>query len=151
MIVNRGDVFYVERFQSVGSEQQSGRPAVIVSSDLTNKHSSVVEVVYLTAQPKRDMMTHVQIEATGKISTALCEQVHSVSCQRLGGYCGKCTNEELQKIDAALLISLGLHKNRVFRNDSSINPSNELIAIRAQLNLMWQLYDDLLKRKMNTT
>ena len=93
MIANRGEVFYVERFHSVGSEQQAGRPAVVVSSNVNNKHSSVVEVVYLTTQPKRDMLTHVQIEATGRPSIALCEQVHSVSCQRLNGYCGKCSRK----------------------------------------------------------
>lgn len=144
MILNRGDVFYVEPFQSIGSEQQAGRPAVIVSSDLNNKHSSVVEVVYLTTQPKRDMMTHVQIEATGRTSIALCEQVYSVSCERLSGYCGKCTDEEIQKIDAALLVSLGLQLKNTDNRSSDV----ELIAANAQLDLMWKLYDDLLSRNL---
>ena len=147
MIANRGEVFYVERFHSVGSEQQAGRPAVVVSSNVNNKHSSVVEVVYLTTQPKRDMLTHVQIEATGRPSIALCEQVHSVSCQRLNGYCGKCTDEELRKIDAALLVSLGLQLKNL---DKNATPSDtKLIAAKAQLDLMWQLYDDLLSRSLN--
>ena len=104
----RGDVYYVERFQTIGSEQRSGRPAIIVSNNTNNKYSGVVEVVYLTTQPKTDLPTHVPILATGIPSTALCEQVHSVDCSRLGNYCGRCTEEELQSIDNALLISLGL-------------------------------------------
>ena len=31
MEINRGDVFYVNRSETIGSEQRSGRPAIIVS------------------------------------------------------------------------------------------------------------------------
>ena len=46
----RGDIYYIETGGvCVGSEQKPGRPGVIVSNDLGNKHSSNVEVVYLTS------------------------------------------------------------------------------------------------------
>ena len=48
MEINRGDVFYVNRSETIGSEQRSGRPAIIVSNPECNEHSPVVEVVYLT-------------------------------------------------------------------------------------------------------
>lgn len=51
----RGDIYYIETGGvCVGSEQKPGRPGVIVSNDLGNKHSSNVEVVYLTSQSKRN-------------------------------------------------------------------------------------------------
>lgn len=50
MEINRGDVFYVNRSETIGSEQRSGRPAIIVSNPECNEHSPVVEVVYLTCQ-----------------------------------------------------------------------------------------------------
>ena len=34
-----------------GSEQFADRPAVVVSNDENNKHSGVIEVVYMTTQP----------------------------------------------------------------------------------------------------
>ena len=109
MEVLRGQVYYVMPTEpTIGSEMRPGRPAIVVSADWINATSSVVEVVYLTTQPKTDLPTHVPILATGIPSTALCEQVHSVDCSRLGNYCGRCTEEELQSIDNALLISLGL-------------------------------------------
>ena len=74
MSINRGDIFYVNPSETVGSEQRSGRPAIIVSNPLCNEHSPVVEVVYLTCQYKKPMPTHVRIESAGKRSTALCEQ-----------------------------------------------------------------------------
>mgnify|MGYP000672913211 CR=1 FL=1 len=53
MSINRGDIFYVNPSETVGSEQRSGRPAIIVSNPLCNEHSPVVEVVYLTCQYKK--------------------------------------------------------------------------------------------------
>ena len=73
MEINRGDVFYVNRSETIGSEQRSGRPAIIVSNPECNEHSPVVEVVYLTCQYKKPMPTHVRIESIGRRSTALCE------------------------------------------------------------------------------
>ena len=35
MEINRGDVFYVNRSETIGSEQRSGRPAIIVSNPST--------------------------------------------------------------------------------------------------------------------
>ena len=42
MSINRGDIFYVNPSETVGSEQRSGRPAIIVSNPLCNEHRSRV-------------------------------------------------------------------------------------------------------------
>ena len=111
MGIKRGDIYYVERSQyapSTGSEQWSGRPAIIVSNDKNNEFSQTVEVVYLTTRPKVDLPTHIDIRSTGKLSVALCEQVTSVAIDRLGNYVAYCTDQEMQMIDAALAISLDI-------------------------------------------
>ena len=95
MSINRGDIFYVNPSETVGSEQRSGRPAIIVSNPLCNEHSPVVEVVYLTCQYKKPMPTHVRIESAGKHSTALCEQISSVDVSRLGDFKGHLTDREM--------------------------------------------------------
>ncbi len=104
MIFRRGNIFFVEYADgTIGSEQKAGRPAIIVSNNRINRRSDVLEVVYVT------------IKSTGVSSTALCEQVHSVSRQRFGSYFEKCTPGELKRIDEALLISLGItRKNFLF-------------------------------------
>ena len=109
MSINRGDIFYIHREETVGSEQHSGRPAIIVSNAECNENSSVVEIVFLTCKHKRPLPTHVKIESIGRRSTALCEQITSVDVSRLGDYKGHVTDEEMQKIDMALMCSLGLH------------------------------------------
>ena len=111
MGIKRGDIYYVERSQyapSTGSEQWPGRPAIIVSNDKNNEFSQTVEVVYLTTRPKVDLPTHIAIRSAQKPSVALCEQVTSVSLERIGDYVDHCTDQEMQMIDAALAISLGI-------------------------------------------
>ena len=107
--MKRGEIYFIERgYQEEGSEQRAGRPAIIVSNDKCNENSSVVEVVYLTSQPKTDLPTHVDIRSTPKVSIALCEQINSIYKDRIGDYIGNATDYEMMMIDAALAISLDL-------------------------------------------
>lgn len=108
-----------------GSEQFADRPAVVVSNDKNNKHSGVIEVVYMTTQPKTDLPTHVTVRSTGRLSTVLCEQVSSVSTDRVNNYIGQVSEQEMKNIDIALMISLQLsgggktsksEKARLFRS-----------------------------------
>lgn len=122
--IRRGDVYYIEPYMTEGCEQRAGRPAVIVSNDLANKHSPVVEVVYFTTQPKNDMPTHVIIRSTSRESTALCEQITSVSKTRLGDYICTLTPEELRRINIALMTSLALdfEADEAEADDKTPNP-----------------------------
>jgi mRNA-degrading endonuclease toxin of MazEF toxin-antitoxin module len=99
------------------------RPGVIVSNDRLNSTASVVEVVYLTTQPKKDLPTHVCLESTGVQSTALCEQIDHVSVNLLGDRCGTCTAEELQAIDRALLVSLGIDSPKTAPATTAADPT----------------------------
>lgn len=107
--MNRGQIYYINSRKGVdGSEQQQNRPAVIVSNDTNNLFSGTVEVVYLTTKPKRNLPTHVSISSSPKPSTALCEQVTTVSVNRVHNLLGECTPEEMNAIDRAMIISLGI-------------------------------------------
>ena len=112
MLINyyRGEIYYIHLEPVVGSEQKAGRPAIIISNDINNRYSPVVEVVYLTTQPKNDLPTHVTIRQTKMDSVALCEQIDTVSKLRIGNYCGKCSEEEMNMINIALLVSVGVDK-----------------------------------------
>ena len=108
----RGDIFYVEKSGSramSGSNQPEGRPALIVSNDRFNKTSDILEVVYLTYHPRNDLPTHVTIRQTTSESVAICEQVTSVHKERFISYISSATEDEMTRIDMALLISLDLN------------------------------------------
>lgn len=106
--IKRGDIYYISKYPTIGSEQQAGRPAIIVSNEKNNQHSATVEVVYLTTQPKADLPTHVTINSAPRESIALCEQVTSVSVDRIGDKMGQLTKREMAQVDIALLVSLDL-------------------------------------------
>lgn len=106
----RGEIYYINNAskEHVGSEMKKDRPAVIVSCDANNKHSDVLEVVFLTSAPKKDLPTHVTIRSTGRKSEALCEQPTPVSVGRINNFVGKASEKEMEQIDIALLIGLGI-------------------------------------------
>ena len=105
-----GDVYYVRSAPTVGSEQRGGRPAIIVSNNIGNQRSDIVEVVYLTTAPKADLPTHVKIPAQGRIqdSTALCEQIDTVSQTRLATWVGSLDATLMKQIQAAMMVSLSM-------------------------------------------
>lgn len=106
--LHRGDIFYIERFDTTGSEQHSGRPGIIVSNEKNNQFSATVEVVYLTSKPKEHLPTHVIIDSTGIKSIALCEQITSVDKSKIGAYKCTATADEMHKVDLAMMESLEL-------------------------------------------
>ena len=113
-MIKRGEIYYIEpskALQTTGCEQRSNRPGIVVSNNENNEHSSIVEIVYLTTQPKNTMPTHVIINSAVKTSIALCEQVNTVAVERLADYMGQCSEDEINKIDEALMISLNIGKN----------------------------------------
>lgn len=162
----RGDIYYVFRDEtrgSVGAEIVSGRPAIVVSNEHLNSTSSVVEVVYLTTQEKPDMPTHVTINSSHRASTAICEQIHSVSRSRIGNYIGHCSDEELAELNVALCASLELDgKQAATSSDAqesdrgvqeSENPSAalEIAKLKAERDVYRQMYEDLVSRMCSTS
>lgn len=107
-MLKRGDIHYILEGTVTGSEQRAGRPAIIVSNDTCNVKSEVVEVVFLTTRPKSNMPTHITIRSAPHMSTAICEQITSVSKERLGDFVGACTESEMAQVDVALRYSLAL-------------------------------------------
>ena len=107
--IRKGDIFYIYSADKTGSEIAGCRPAIVVSNDMCNRFSSVLEVVYLTTRERKHRLpTHVYIESAPRRSTALCEQITSVSISRFGNYVGKISKREMFKIDFAMLVSLGM-------------------------------------------
>lgn len=130
--IKRGDVFYIYKFGNItGSEQESGRPAVIVSNDENNKHSATVEIVYLTTKPKTVLPTHCKVKATPTESTVLCEQITSVAIERLGDFVGTCNTEEMDAIDKALAVSIGI-ADKVDETAVEHKPLNDTIEANAK-------------------
>ena len=149
--MNRGDVFYVSRDakQSIGSEIQSGRPANIVSTDLLNHSSGVVEVVFLTTQEKPQLATHAKIYSTMKPSTALCEQVDSISKSRIGDYICTLSPSEMDEVDRALSVSFGLptlDDTDTYEEDDEIDYETTIIRLETERDCYKEMLNSLLQK-----
>lgn len=144
--IRRGEIFYIARGgASCGSEQYADRPAVVVSNDENNKHSGIIEVAYLTTQPKTELPTHVTIRSTGRVSTVLCEQVTSVSVERVNNYIGQVSEQEMKNIDIALMISLQLDgdsKSHKQYNETIKKQQEEIDSIKKEIEQVQQECDD---------
>lgn len=142
----RGDIFFITEGAYTGSEQNGGRPGVIVSNDVGNKHSPNVEVVFLTSREKKPMPTHVEVLCKVP-STALCENIQTVSKERLDSFIRSCTTSEMKNIDNALLYSLGLRAPAV-AGGTQVSTLAPAVVAEAEIerNLYKTLYEQLLDR-----
>ena len=106
MSANRGDIWLVDFGSPIGSEQAGRRPAVIVSADgLNHSRAGVVIVVPCTTR-HRGLPSHVELDSQSsglqEITYAKCEDVKSISVQRLTRKLGNANDEALFAISTAL-------------------------------------------------
>ena len=109
---SRGEIYYTDFGDGVGSEQKGYRPAVIISNDIGNRNSTTVIVAAITSQrpDKADLPTHVYVGTkTGLVnpSIILLEQIRTISKDRLDDYVGKLSRGQLGALWRALAISIG--------------------------------------------
>lgn len=113
--INPGDVYWVHRRASYGSEiaNPHKRPAVIISSAERNKRLDVVMVVFLTTSENRpDIPCYPKISyksgsKDNSQSTIICDQVTTLSTEFLASKIGTVTDDCLQDIRYGINWSLG--------------------------------------------
>ena len=113
MTVRRGEIYFAELNPVVGSEQGGTRPVLVVQNDIGNQYSPTTIVVAITSQiSKGKLPTHVEIRAERsgleRDSVILTEQVRTIDKTRLKKRISMLDDADLQKVNQALEISLGL-------------------------------------------
>ena len=126
--IYRGDIFFVDGF---ANGYEKGRPCVIVSNNTGNHFSNKVEVVWLTTADKKPLPTHAEVIA-GQKATALCENIDTISKDRLTNYMRTCTQREMHAIDKALKVSLALDEGK---GDTSENRA-EIEALEEKIEML---------------
>lgn len=106
--MRRGDIYYVEIFESTGHEMRKNRPCVIVSNNDFLDNLDVVQVVMCSSSRQHEIATHVPITSTPRHSVAMCEHLYTVDRSRLRGHLGRVTVEEMERINSALTFALGI-------------------------------------------
>lgn len=109
----RGDIYFADLGQGIGSEQMGYRPVVIIQNDTGNKHSSTVVAAAVTSKvdARAKQPTHCFIGADYGLelpSVILLEQIRTLDKQRLEKYIGRLSEKHLNDLNHALAISVGL-------------------------------------------
>jgi mRNA interferase MazF len=109
----RGEVYLVAFDPTIGAEIQKTRPALIVQNDVANRHSPITIVAALSSQFNEPLYpTEVLIQPPkGGLtipSAVLLNQVRSVDKRRLVRRLGMLAPATIERVDRAILISLGL-------------------------------------------
>ena len=166
--VHRGEVWYYSfNGSAVGSEQDGGikgRPCVIVSNEKNNLFSTTVTIIPMTSKDKKPMPTHVYIDIGMVYGTALCEQVTTISKDRLTRYCGEVDYTTLKEIEKGLSVQLGIDTKTAVETPVKpaeqpvkavelapvvVDNSIEIKALETERDVYKKMYEDLLSKMLS--
>lgn len=106
--MTRGSVWWVNFDPSVGGEIRKKRPAIIISNNSANKHLNRVQVVPLTSNTAKLYPGEAYVMLNDKQSKAMADQLTTVSKQRLINRIGNLSSADIQRVERAIEIQLGL-------------------------------------------
>ncbi|MFT4295176.1 MAG: type II toxin-antitoxin system PemK/MazF family toxin [Micropruina sp.] len=81
-VVARGDVVWANMDPTVGREQAKHRPWLVLSEPALHRARGLLIAVPLT-HTDRGWSTHVKLTSSGSTTVAMCEQVKSMSINRV--------------------------------------------------------------------
>jgi mRNA interferase MazF len=108
----RGDIWSVDLDPTRGHEQAGRRPALVVSVDPLNHGPAELVIVLPVTTKSKGVPFHVSVAppegGLRMASYVKCEDVRSVSKQRLAKFCGRVSPETLDEIEDRLRVLLGM-------------------------------------------
>ena len=151
-MILRGEVYWVSVDDSVGGEIQTGRPAVIISGDRANEKCSTVIVAFITSQG--NFHPHnVTIMVNGVSNRVKCDQLRTISKDRLTRYMGTLTKPEIVRITGALATAMCIPL-RGPESTPQEKENKEITALKAECEMWKRCYDvvmsQLVELKVNT-
>lgn len=109
----RGELYWVE-LQRAGGRLKKRRPVLVVQNEIANRFSpeTIVVAVRDARESKKPLPVFVRLAAgtagLRKDSFVDAAHIHTISQHRLQRKLGRLSRSHMQRVDSALLISLGL-------------------------------------------
>jgi len=99
----------------IGHEQGGIRPVLVIQNDTGNYHSPTIIVIAVTRRTfkKPKQPTHVVLDDAQGLAPSLfmSEVIRTIDKRRVQSYVGRLTGEQMRRVNAALLVSVGLDKD----------------------------------------
>ena len=113
MLIKRGDLFRADLNPTKGSEQAGRRPVLIIQNDIGNQFSEVTIVAAVTSKSfSKEYPVNVNLpKGAGNLkadSTVMLNQIRTLDKARLENKIGHLSGYYLDKVNAAVKLSLGL-------------------------------------------
>lgn len=108
LVMNRGDIYWVNFDLAVGSEIQKRRPAVIVSNNLNNMYMQLVQVLPVTSNISKVYPCETLIQVRSKQGKVLADQITTVDKSRFGDFIGSVNSAEMDNISNIIKIQLNI-------------------------------------------
>ena len=117
---HRGDIYLVDLGTNIGSEQGGCRPVLLVQNDIGNHFGPTLIVAPVSSRcwKKSKQPTHTLIEGIQNLSSpsvVLTEQLLTIDKVRVMKYLGKVPEDQMQNVNKAVMVSLGLKQPDITR------------------------------------
>lgn len=117
---HRGDIYLVDLGTNIGSEQGGCRPVLLVQNDIGNHFGPTLIVAPVSSRywKKSKQPTHTLIEGIQNLSSpsvVLTEQLLNIDKVRVMKYLGKVPEDQMQNVNKAVMVSLGLKQPDITR------------------------------------
>lgn len=114
----RGDIYLVDLGTNVGSEQGGCRPVLVLQNNVGNRYAPTLIVAPISSRywKKRNQPTHCMLDGIEELncpSVLLAEQIITVDKSRVIKYIGRVPLEQMDAINRAVSVSLGLEPPRL--------------------------------------
>lgn len=112
---HRGEIYYAALDPVYGHEQGGTRPVLVLQNDVGNYYSPTLIVTAATRRTfkKPTQPTHVVLDDVEGLDPSLfmLEVIRTIDKRRVQSYVGRLTREQMKRVNAALLVSVGLDKD----------------------------------------
>lgn len=113
MLIKRGELYWVNLNPTRGSEQSGRRPVLIIQNNIGNELAPTTIVAPLTTKSfSKEYPTNVHllkgVSGLKSDSTILLSQIRTIDKTRLESRIGLLSEADIEKVERAMKISLGL-------------------------------------------
>lgn len=144
--INRGEVWWISVDDSIGSEQQTGRPVLVLSGDALNQKHGVYVAAYLTSSKTPEACRPV-VYINGQERRVICNQIRTLDRLRFTKYMCTLSNDEMTKVLRALsaVFQLPVAPGRIEYTEE-LEDNEELLDLRVERDMYKRMYASVLNQ-----